>query len=253
MIPKIIHYCWFGDNPYPNIVKKCISSWQKIMPDYEIKLWNEKNVPVQEYRFMKDAYKVGKYAFVSDYARYWILKRHGGFFLDCDVETIRRFDDLRENRLVFAFNKHVKKNILFVNPGLIIGVEKDNPIINDILSIYDKLNFLTTNGQPNLRYSSPRILTKYLLENTELKQEDKCQNLPNGIKILSTDFFDPMNPRTLRMGVEFDITENTHGIHHNAASWVPRSEKTKRIISILLRRIFGDKNIDKLRGKEKQI
>lgn len=252
MIPKIIHYCWFGSNPMPPIVLKCIESWKAKMPDYEIKLWNEENVPIKEYKFMKDAYSVKKWAFVSDYARYWILYQYGGFFLDCDVEALDSFEKLRNQNIFFAFNKHVKKSVLFVNPGLIIGAIPHCNIIKDILDKYDSVSFLNEVGKPNLHYSSPRILTNYLIENSNIEIYDKVQHLSNGVTIYSTDYFDPINPRKL-YGNKLEITPNTVGIHHCAASWVPRSRKIRLYLSIIIRNIFGDKLIDTLRGKEKMV
>ena len=250
MIPKIIHYCWFGNNPMPKIVLDCIQSWHEIMPDYEIKLWNESNVPINDHKFMRDAYSVRKWAFVSDYARYWILSKHGGFFLDCDVEALKRFDQLAENKIFFSFNKHVKKSVLFVNPGLIIGVEPNNKTISDILNFYDSISFLNKQGNPQLQYSSPRILTNYLIKQKGLMIKDELQVLSDDILIYPTEYFDPINPRKL-FGNKLEKTENTVGIHHCAASWVPLSKKIKLWLSIISRNVFGDETIDRIRGKEK--
>ncbi len=251
MIPKIIHYCWFGEKPLPPIVKKCIESWQRYLPSYQIMRWDETNVPYMNYDFMREAYENQKYAFVSDQARYWVMKQYGGLFLDTDVEVLRPLDELLENKCFFAFNKHIKKNVLFVNPGLIMGAEPNSPTINSIFEVYCKLHFVVE-GQLQLQYSSPRVLTKYLLDHSNIAIIDKTQYLLNNITIYATDFFDPMDPRTLLPGSKIDITNNTFSIHHGAASWVPLSKKITRAISILVRRIFGDQLIDKLRGKEKQ-
>ena len=94
MIPKVIHYCWFGRNPLPESAKKCINSWRKYLPDYEIKEWNEDNFDVNIIPYTREAYEVKKYAFVSDYARFWILYHHGGLYFDTDVEVIKPLDDI---------------------------------------------------------------------------------------------------------------------------------------------------------------
>ena len=96
MIPKIIHYCWFGRNPLPESAIKCINSWKKFFPDYEIKEWNEDNFDVNIIPYTKEAYEAKKYAFVSDYARFWILYHHGGLYFDTDVEVIKAMDDIIE-------------------------------------------------------------------------------------------------------------------------------------------------------------
>ena len=94
MIPKIIHYCWFGRNPLPELAQKCIASWKKYLPDYEIKEWNEDNFDVNIIPYTAEAYAAKKYAFVSDYARFWILYKYGGIYFDTDVEVIRPIDDI---------------------------------------------------------------------------------------------------------------------------------------------------------------
>ena len=94
MIPKVIHYCWFGGNPLPASAKKCIASWRKYLPDYEIKEWNESNFDVNIIPYTAEAYKAKKYAFVSDYARFWIFYKYGGLYFDTDVEVIKNMDDI---------------------------------------------------------------------------------------------------------------------------------------------------------------
>lgn len=94
MIPKIIHYCWFGRNPLPELAKQCIASWKRFLPDYEIREWNEDNFDVNIIPYTAEAYKQKKYAFVNDYARFWILYRYGGIYFDTDVEVIRPLDDI---------------------------------------------------------------------------------------------------------------------------------------------------------------
>ena len=96
MIPKIIHYCWFGHNPLPNSAIKCINSWKKFFPDYEIREWNEDNFDVESIPYTAEAYRIKKYAFVSDYARFWVLYHHGGLYFDTDVEVIKPMDDIIE-------------------------------------------------------------------------------------------------------------------------------------------------------------
>lgn len=93
-IPKVIHYCWFGGNPLPSLAEKCIASWRKYLPDYEIKRWDESNFDVNIIPYTKQAYEAKKYAFVSDYARFWILYNYGGLYFDTDVEVIRSMDDI---------------------------------------------------------------------------------------------------------------------------------------------------------------
>lgn len=249
MIPNVIHYCWFGHNPIPPDINKCIDSWNKIMPSYTIHRWDESNVPISEYRFMRDAYEAKMWAFVSDYARYWVLERYGGFFLDCDVEVLKPFDGLRTENLFFAFQDHVKSNVCFVAPGLIIGAEKGHPYLNRILKMYDSLDFVDSKGGIHYEYASPRVLTKLLLAETDLKIENRTQTLSNGIRVYSTEYFDPKNPRAI-FSSGLHITNKTYAIHHGAASWVTKKDKIKKYFSILIRSVLGDSIVDKIRGKE---
>ena len=96
-IPKVIHYCWFGGNPLPELAIKCIASWKNHLPDYEIKEWNESNFDVYRIVYTTEAYRLKKYAFVSDYARFWILYNYGGIYFDTDVEVIQSMDNFFVN------------------------------------------------------------------------------------------------------------------------------------------------------------
>ena len=121
-IPKVIHYCWFGGNPLPELAQRCIDSWRKYLPDYEIKEWNESNFNVNIIPYTAEAYQQGKYAFVSDYARFWILYRYGGIYFDTDVEVIRPLDDVLDRGGFMGFETHYKESLnpheVATNPGL---------------------------------------------------------------------------------------------------------------------------------------
>ena len=110
-IPKIIHYCWFGRSPLPELAKKCIASWRKYFPDYEIKEWNEDNFDVNSILYTSQAYQAKKYAFVSDYARFWILYMYGGLYFDTDVEVIRPMDDIIQRGPFMGCEKPYKKGL----------------------------------------------------------------------------------------------------------------------------------------------
>ena len=250
MIPKIIHYCWFGHSQLPEIVQKCIESWRVKMPDYEIKRWDETNIDVEISPFMREAYALGKYAYVSDYARYKILKDNGGVFLDTDVELLKPFSHLLDADVVLGINKHVKRNVVFVNPGVFMAATRGNRLMSEVLSFYDSVHFIDDEGVPVYKYSSPRVLTSILIKNHGFTVKDVTQTLQGGIKVMSSDYFDPVNPRRL-FSDKLEMTENTVAIHHGAASWVPMRKKIMQSLSIISRNILGDGLIDRLRGKEK--
>lgn len=227
MIPKIIHYCWFGGKPLPKIAEKCIASWKKYLPEYEIRRWDESNFEVNMIPYTKEAYAAGKYAFVSDYARFWILYHYGGVYFDTDVEVIRPVDDILE-RGDFLGVESDRNGEITVNPGLGFAASKGSEAIWELLNLYRTFHFLNADGTHCLK-NIVEITTEYLsargLENTgEIQQ---CC----GFTIYPKDYFCPIDYDTR----ELKITENTRTIHHYAESWVPRSTRFKNALS----RLFG--------------
>ena len=137
MIPKIIHYCWFGNTPLPPTAHKCLESWEKYFPDYEIVLWNEDNSPM-EIPFVRDAYKAKKYAFVADYVRMWAVYTYGGIYMDTDMLVIRPMEKLLEKlELFFGYEDPERK---YINAA-IFGAVKSSCFISDILSKYNDIQF----------------------------------------------------------------------------------------------------------------
>ena len=155
MIPKIIHYCWFGRNPLPELAVKCIDSWKKFLPDYEIKEWNEDNFDVNIIPYTKEAYEAKKYAFVSDYARFYILYHHGGLYFDTDVEVIRPMDDIIAHGPFMGCENEAGQDAgattLAVAPGLGLGCNPGLGLYAEILDLYAKLHFRHTDGRLNLK------------------------------------------------------------------------------------------------------
>ena len=147
MIPKIIHYCWFGRNPLPESAVKCIDSWKKFFPDYEIKEWNEDNFDVNIIPYTKEAYEAKKYAFVSDYARMWILYHHGGLYFDTDVEVIKSMDDIVARGPFMGIEVEATSGTApLVAPGLGLGVAPSLGLYKDFLDYYAPLHFLFEDG-----------------------------------------------------------------------------------------------------------
>lgn len=228
MIPKIIHYFWFGRNPLPEIVVKCIESWKKFLPDYEIKLWNEDNFDVNIIPYTREAYKAKKYAFVSDYARFYILEKYGGVYFDTDVELIKPIDDLIERGSLMATETHgyILGGYPSVAPGLVLVSYKNNPLYKEILEIYSHLSFINSDGTLNLK--TVVITTTELLIKKGLKRDlSNIQYLQNVI-IYPGEYFGPRSVISKRM----HITSNTRAIHHYAGSWVNSSIKNKFVSKI---------------------
>ena len=141
-IPKIIHYCWFGGNPFPELAQKCIASWKKFCPDYEIKEWNESNYDVTKNQYMREAFENKQWAFVSDYARLDIIYENGGIYLDTDVELLKPLDDL----LILTGFMGFEENKKLCATGLGFGAVPKLPIIKEMRDDYDNIIFIKEDG-----------------------------------------------------------------------------------------------------------
>jgi len=221
VIPKIIHYCWFGGNPIPKNLQHCINSWKKIMPDYEIKKWDENNYNVNKCTYIKEAYKAKKWAFVSDYARLDICYRYGGIYLDTDVEVLKPFDDLLslEGFCGMEIGKHQLPS--HANVGLVLGLVRGQKMGRILRNDYHNLHFKKSDGSFDLT-PCPVIQTR-LLQKYGLKLTNEIQNI-NGITIFPTEYFCPMNQYT----GEINITSNTYSIHHYLGSWYSPADQHRR-------------------------
>lgn len=214
MIPKIIHYCWFGKNPLPDKAKKCIESWKKFMPDYEIKEWNEDNFNVNIIKYTAEAYKLKKYAFVSDYARFWILYNYGGVYFDVDVELIKPIDDIIARGAFMGCEKSRYENITF-NPatGLGMAAPTHHPFYEKVLCTYKNKHLVSWDGR--ITETVVGIISQ-LFENKEQILYDDNIVLAEDIYIYPNEYFCPLNYYT----GELTITPRTRSIHHYHASWV---------------------------------
>ena len=225
MIPKIIHYCWFGGNPLPEMGQKCIASWKKYFPNYEIKEWNESNYNIHKIPYINEAYNAKKYAFVSDYVRFDILYKYGGIYFDTDVEVIRPFDTILQNGGFMGI-----EGCSTVAAGLGIGCNAGLGIVYQILGFYENLYFINADGSYNL-HTVVEYVTEILKRNGFI-EKNEIQIL-DGLTIYPAEYFAPKSNLT----GELTITSNTYSIHHYDASWVPENErwyyKTKRKICSL--------------------
>lgn len=216
-IPKTIHYFWFGGKPLPELAERCIESWKEYFPEYNIKRWDESNFNVDMTSYTKQAYAAGKYAFVSDYARTWVLYRYGGVYFDTDVEVIASFDDIL-NKGAFLGREKGEDGLYMINFGLGMACEKGNSIFKEILDSYKEDAFIDERGKQNLSTVVVRvaeILKKYGLVETDDKQEI------GGITIYPSEYFSPKEFATGKL----IITDNTRSIHWYDASWQPKSSR----------------------------
>lgn len=232
-IPKVIHYCWFGKGELPASVKKCIESWKKYCPDYEIICWNEDNTDISENRYASEAYRAKKWAFVTDYVRLRVVYEYGGIYLDTDVELIKPLDSLIEGGAYLGFEE---KGL--VSTGVGFAAEAGNRVIGEILKDYDDIPFILEDGSYDLT-PCPKRNTQ-TLKKLGMDTENTSQTFM-GMRFLPEEYLCPMNYYSGKK----KITENTYSIHHYSASWT--SSVTKRTTRI--KRIIGVKMYDKLYGK----
>ncbi len=250
MIPKKIHYCWFGGNPLPPLALKCIESWKKYLPDYEIIEWNENNFDVNCNDYVREAYVAKKFAFVSDYARYKILYQHGGLYLDTDVEIIKDMSHIINAGPFMGceLNFDTMPSLgLTVNPGLGMAADPELALYKEILDDYEHSHFLKEDATLDLTTIVQR--TTRLLTDHGLKQISGVQNICS-INIYPKDYFNPIDMESGRR----IITENTVSIHHYMASWESKKSRSKGKAYQLICRIFGKKTAEMVRkivGKKK--
>lgn len=234
MIPKKIHYCWFGKNQLPPLAQKCIESWKKFCPNYEIIEWNEDNFAVNACGYTKEAYACKKWAFVSDYARFKILYEQGGVYLDTDVELIKPIDEIIERGSLLACERD---DGCSVNPGLIAAAEPRLEIFKELIEKYNGLNFLDKDGF----FNSKTIVdhTSELLKTRGLKKTAEVQKI-SGLYIYPKEYFCPIDYDSGKM----QLTPKTLSIHHYDGSWHSPAEEyaaelKKKFIKFLPRKLSG--------------
>lgn len=221
---KIIHYCWFGGGTKGDIIKNCIASWKQYCPEFEIREWNESNFDVCCCKYVREAYEHKKWAFVSDYCRFYVLNKYGGIYLDTDVELVKSISDLPSSFVGFE-NSH------FVASGLIRGAEIGDIICKKMLISYEQDSFILDNGKFNLKTVCEReseiLLKEGLVLNNTLQKVGNTMVYPS-------EYFNPIDVDTR----ELKITANTYSIHHYAASWYGDKElyqnKAKKILSKIM-------------------
>lgn len=229
MIPKTIHYCWFGRGEKPKLAEKCIASWRKYCPDYEIIEWNEDNFDVSCNQYVREAYAAKKYAFVSDYARFKILYEQGGLYFDTDVELIRSIDDIVER-------------------GPFMGIETQNMtapglgLYKEIIDGYDQSSFYNEDGTLNLNTVVPRTSAVLRQHGLDDKGGDEIQFVA-GVYIYPIEYFNPYDDATGRL----NITENTRSIRWYSKSWLDKKTVLRSKLTKPFHRLFGTDCFSRLR------
>ncbi len=230
MIPKIIHFCWLSGEPYPDLVKKCMQSWNRYLPDYKIMIWTTENFDVDICPYTREAFDKKKYAFVSDYVRLYALYEFGGIYLDSDIEVLRNFDSLLNN---IAFSGFESSDRI---AAWIFGSEARNPLFEELLKYYDGRHFLH-NGKMDLT-PNPIPITNCLKKHG-LQMNNKIQEL-DLIKIYPIDYFATKDLETGKVV----ITENSYTIHHFNGAWMDdelrRYQEKRREVNKCLKKYIPD-------------
>ncbi|MBR3017174.1 MAG: glycosyl transferase [Clostridia bacterium] len=238
MIPKTIHYCWFGRNEKPKLVRKCIASWKKHCPDYEIIEWNEDNFDVSQHPYLQWRHDRRKWAFLSDVARLLVVKEHGGIYLDTDVEVIRTLDDLRQFDAYFGFEEDH-----FIATGLGFGSVQNHPVMDEMLRMYFALEPNKNGEYPTV--SCPTYNTNALLPHGLVLNGQRQKVL--GAEILPTDYLNPYDDPTGRMRK----TKNTFSIHWYGKSWMNKKTILRSKFTRPFHRLFGKDIFKRFRKNQK--
>lgn len=233
-IPKVIHYCWFGNNDKPDIVNKCIETWKEKMPDYIIKEWNEENFDIDKFEFAKDAYRYKKWAFVSDFCRLWVLYNYGGIYLDTDMEVLHDLTCFINHESFTGVEDG--ENIAFG----IWGCKKGDKFIKKILEYYENISF-NEYRDDLFQIAIPKIITEIAKVNGYTPPEKLEVSFYNGVTVYPTEYFYPKRISW----EEANITDKTYTVHHYEGSWrtpmqIFRSKTKKNMINII--RILQGKN-----------
>ena len=212
MIPKIIHYCWFGHGEKSELIQKCMASWKQYCPDFEIVEWNESNFDLNVCTYVKEAYSEKKWAFVSDYARHSVLGQYGGIYLDTDVELLKSLEPFLGGNFIAL------ENADSIASGLIMGCEKDNWFCKEMLESYERDAFLSSGIRKDpvtVCERTTKLFTKHGFVHRDILQTI------DGFTVYPTEYFCPVDPITY----EKNITDRTVSIHHYGGSWCPPEQK----------------------------
>lgn len=242
-IPKIIHFIWFGRNPYPPLVKMCMESWKKYLPDYQIMEWNEDSFDITSNKYVQQAYEAKKWAFVSDYVRLYALYHYGGIYCDTDVEVLKSLDEFLKDEIFSGFE--AKDSV----PTGIMGAKKGNKVIEYLLSYYDNHEFLNPDGSYNM-VTNVKIITQMLTEKG-LKLNGKKQCI-DGFAMYPQIYFCPNNFSRI-----FNIvSKKSYTIHHFSGSWVEGPKKNngtflfrvRRYLVGVVRNTLGTQFLERIQG-----
>lgn len=215
MIPKIIHYCWFGRGQMPQLAHDCIASWKKYLPEYELRLWNEDNFDINSNTYTKEAYESRKFAFVTDYVRLYAMHTYGGIYMDTDVEVLKSLDCFLHLPAFSGFESDVDI------PTGIMAAEKGSEWAKIQLDYYTNKHFIKPDG--TLDTTTNVTIISDIMREGGFKFNNTKQDYKGIITIYPKDVFCPKSYKTGKI----ELTENTYCIHHFSGSWQTPYKKFK--------------------------
>ena len=228
MIPKIIHYIWFGGKPFPDKVQKCINSWKKFLPEYKLMLWNEDTFDVNSVEFTKQAYANKKWAFVSDYVRVYALHKYGGWYLDTDVEILKPVDSFENHRVVLGTDSNGALTALMAS-------EQGHSYWKEALDLYHNMSFVNADGSFNTTVNN--IYLQDLLRNYGYSVENSYQELRDGIVVYPDEYFHVADHEKGTM----HKTANSYAIHWHTLLWTSEMHHLNRWLRLhVLKPILGE-------------
>lgn len=248
MIPKIIHYCWFGGKELPELAQKCIATWEEQCSEYKLMRWDETTFDIQSNPYVKEAYENKKFAFVTDYVRLWAIYQYGGVYMDTDVEVCRSIDVFLNEHAFSGFESYTD-----VPTGIMAG-EKHSPIYKELLDYYTDRHFVKDNGELDLT-TNVTIFTE-IFEAKGLKRDNSKQTV-DGYTFYPKEYFCPNDKDRLYR------KEKIYTVHHFAGSWLPDEEIRRRnslpykikwavirgVRNVMIT-VLGEKNFNRLRGRK---
>ena len=247
MIPKIIHYCWLSNDPFPDKIQQCIDSWKKVLPDYEFIKWDTKHFDINSVPYVKEAFEAKKYAFCADYIRIYALYNYGGIYLDSDVMVYKSFEPFLELKgfssiefhsyLLYAHVADKRRRLVGIEAA-VLGAEKGSQWLKDILDYYSRQHFSLK--QKDLKNNiMPRLIARVLHEKYGFIYFPVFQRLSNGVEIYPAEVFSSKDA---------DGTPIKYTSHLGANSWQISSSRNK--IRSILEKMHLLTFVRKLRGIE---
>lgn len=225
MIPKTIHYCWFGGNEKPKLALRCIESWRRYCPDYEIIEWNEENFDISKNRYAREAYENKKYAFITDFVRLKVLGQYGGIYMDTDVEVLGSLDEFLHHQAFSGFESDQ-----IISTG-IMGCERGFSLFETFLAYYYDASFIKENGQFD---TTPNTVTLTSIIKKYGFIPDGSYQVVQGFALYPKDVFSPLEIGT---GI-LNLTDKSKTIHYYSASWYSKSMKFKHKLARYIKKIL---------------